>query len=376
PKDNTLLRARSLVADYGPGSHLRQVHAHQDVEIDRRLPGQTPQVTRSDEGDVDFDADHWTEARQSGNVRFEESGPQARRGHSDRSRSIHANDTLMLTGNAEISDADTDSAAPTFNLDQRTGEARGEGGVRTTYRRVDQTSVANFAPQPAHVSAEKMTAWRSTGRALYTGHARLWQGDAVIQADTIELRQQERLLLASGNVNARLPQVQPPPAAEPPADSPKPPAAPPAAGTAAGTSTAAAAAGPVVWAVRAAKLTYRSADAVAELSQNVIAESRLGRIAAPHMDLILSQTNGVQQLSKTVSTGGVTVWQQGRRGTSERADYTAADGRFVLSGGNPTLFDADQGTTTGRELTFFLSDDRILIDSGNGTRTLSRHRIQ
>jgi len=94
------------------------------------------------------------------------------------------------------------------------------------------------------------------------------------------------------------------------------------------------------------------------------------------MDLILTQTNGVQQLSKTVSTGGVTVWQQGRRGTSDRAVYTAADGSFVLSGGKPTLFDVDQGTTTGRELTFFLADDRILVDSGDGTRTLSRHRIQ
>ena len=389
-KDDTLLRSRSLTADYGPGSHLRQVHARQDVEIERRLPGQPLQVTRSDEGDVDFEADHWMEARQTGNVRFEESGPQGRRGRADRSRSIHASDTLTLAGNAELSDPDTDSTAATFNLDQRSGEAHGEGGVRTTYRRVDPASVANFAPQPAHISAEKMTAWRSGGRALYAGHARLWQGDAVIQADSIELRQAEKQLLASGNVNARLPQVQ--------QASPGAAGSPPTAGAATGADgrvgangaakdaggkpagTAqdkqAAPSGPVVWAVRAAKLTYRSAEGVAELQQNVIAESRIGRMSAPRMDLILAQTNGVQQLSKTVSTGGVTVWQQERKGTAERAEYTAADGRFVLSGGNPTLFDADQGTTTGRELTFFLADDRILVDSGNGTRTVSRHRIQ
>jgi len=72
----------------------------------------------------------------------------------------------------------------------------------------------------------------------------------------------------------------------------------------------------------------------------------------------------------------VTVWQGVRRGTAERADYNAADGSFLLSGGKPTLFDADQGTTTGRELTFFLTDDRILVGSSDGTRTVSRHRIQ
>ena len=368
PKDNTVLRARSLIADYGSsgdrGARLRQVRARQDVELERRLSGQPPQLTRSDEGEVDFDSGHWTEARQAGSVRFEESGPLARRGRSDRSRTVQATDTLTLTGHAELADSETDSSAPSFNLDQRSGEARGEGGVRTTYRRVDPNSVANFAPQPAHLSADRMTAWRSAGRALYSGHARLWQGDAVIQADSIELRQPERLLLGTGNVNARLPQVPPPPGAD------AQPAAEPAAAAKDRDASR------VVWAVRTAQLTYRSADAVAELARNVIAESRLGRIASARMDLILSQVNSVQQLSRTVSTGGVTVWQQGRRGTAERAEYTAADGRFVLSGGNPTLFDADQGTTTGRELTFFLSDDRILVDSGNGTRTVSRHRIQ
>jgi lipopolysaccharide export system protein LptA len=375
PKDDTVLRARYLVADYGPGSHLRQVHAHHDVEVERRLPGQPLQVTRSDEGEVDFDADHWTEARQNGNVRFEEAGPLARRGRSERSRSVSATDTLTLTDNAELSDVDTDSAAPSFTLEQRTGEARGEGVVRTTYRRVDPAGVANFAPQPAHIMADRMTASRNSSRAVYSGHARLWQGDAVIQADTLELRREERLLLGTGNVSARLPQVQPPPGAEPQAAGASFAASKPA--SKGSTAAAGASSGDrVVWAVSAARLTYRSADAVAELDQNVRAESRLGRIASAHMDLILTQSNGVQQLSKAVCTGGATVWQQNRRGTADRADYTASDGRFVLSGGNPTLYDADQGTTTGRELTFFLADDRILIDSGNGTRTLSRHRIQ
>ena len=374
PKDDTVLRSRRVVADYGQGSHIRQVHAHQDVEIERRLPGQPVQITRSEEGEVDFEADRWTEARQNGNVRFEESGPLARHGHSDRSRSVHSTDTLTLTGNAELTDADTDSVAPTFNIDQRSGEARGEGVVRTTYRRVDPNSVANFAPQPAHIMADRMTANRNSSRAVYSGHARLWQGVAVIQADTLDLRQQEHLLIGNGNVNARLPQVQPPPGADP-QSAPKPS---PKAAVAAAPATPAApqSSEPVVWSVRAAHLTYRSADAVAELEQNARAESRLGRIASPHMDLILAETNGVQQLSKAVCTGGATVWQLERRGTADRADYTAGDGRFVLSGGNPTLYDADQGTTTGRELTFFLADDRILIDSGNGTRTLSRHRIQ
>ena len=55
---------------------------------------------------------------------------------------------------------------------------------------------------------------------------------------------------------------------------------------------------------------------------------------------------------------------------------TAADGKFVLSGGQPTLTDASSDTTTGHSLTFFVANDTILIDSQEGSRTLTKHRVE
>jgi hypothetical protein len=72
----------------------------------------------------------------------------------------------------------------------------------------------------------------------------------------------------------------------------------------------------------------------------------------------------------------VVVEQGDRRGTAERGLYTAAEEKYVLSGGTPTLFDPVEGTTTGRELTFYRADDTIVVDSGNGLRTLTKHRVQ
>jgi lipopolysaccharide export system protein LptA len=77
-----------------------------------------------------------------------------------------------------------------------------------------------------------------------------------------------------------------------------------------------------------------------------------------------------------VATGNVDVRQQGRRGTSERAEYTAAEGKFVLSEGKPTLYDSSGDTTTGRQLTFYFADDRIVVDSGKGSRTVTIHRVE
>jgi lipopolysaccharide export system protein LptA len=248
--------------------------------------------------------------------------------------------------------------------------------VRTTYRKAELNGVTNLAPQPAHITAQRLVAGRDTGIALYSGRARLWQGDAVIEGDTIELRRDERLLLARGNVSALLPQGAAPVAA----------ATVPTKG---GAASSAPTARRTLWLARAGRLTYRSAEGVALLEENVRAESSLARVDSRALQLFLSSAGvapagssgtpaagGPQQLTRALATGGVTVRQEDRRGTAEQAEYVVADGKFVLSGGNPMLYDAFQGTTTGRQLTFFLADDRILVESSEGTRTLTRHRIQ
>ncbi len=68
--------------------------------------------------------------------------------------------------------------------------------------------------------------------------------------------------------------------------------------------------------------------------------------------------------------------QGSRKATAERGEYNATDGKFTMSGGNPTIYDAAEGTTAGRQLTFFLADDTIIVDSENGSRTLTKHRVE
>ena len=77
-----------------------------------------------------------------------------------------------------------------------------------------------------------------------------------------------------------------------------------------------------------------------------------------------------------MATGDVAVRQEDRRGTSNRAEYTASEGKFVLSEGKPTLYDSTGDTTTGRQLTFFFADDRIVVDSEEGSRTVTLHRVE
>ena len=146
-------------------------------------------------------------------------------------------------------------------------------------------------------------------------------------------------------------------------------------------------------------MTYWDRENRAKLEHKVLLQSPEEKITSDFLDLYFSRgysaaspggtqtvqtahaangtiAGGAQQISRAVATGAVTVQQGERRATAERGEYTAQDGKFVMSGGAPTLFDASQGTTTGRQLTFFLADATIIVDSENGSRTVTKHRVE
>jgi len=131
--------------------------------------------------------------------------------------------------------------------------------------------------------------------------------------------------------------------------------------------------------VQGGLLTYWETESRARIEQDARADSQQGSIQAKQIDLYFSGSGAAtanKQLSKAVATGDVAVRQQDRRGTSGRAEYTAAEGKFVLSEGNPTLYSSTGDTTTGRQLTFFFADDTIIVDSADGAKTVTLHPVE
>jgi lipopolysaccharide export system protein LptA len=147
---------------------------------------------------------------------------------------------------------------------------------------------------------------------------------------------------------------------------------------------------PQLWHVSAGLLSYQDKESHAHLQQNVVVQSTDQKMRGPVLDLYFTRSSdgitnssagpnpvgGPQQISRAVGTGGVTIEQAGRKAVADRGEYTAASGKFVMSGGTPTIYDGSAGTTTGRQLTFFLADDTIIVDSENGSRTLTKHRVE
>ena len=367
----TKLQADKLEMEFGEEGKARKLVATGNVLTERAANGKPVQTATAHDGVAQLLASGgWSQMDLQGEVRLKEGD---RSGKADHATFVRATQTALLTGKALVRDAIAETQAARITFVQTNGEIRAEGGVRSTEFST-KGSGAQLAAVPTNISADAMQGNSKTGRALYTGHARLWQGDSVMEADSIELLREAKVMNAIGSVRAVFPQAVGPLRAQ----------------------TAAVQAGPKkprLWHVTAGTLTYRDADNRAHLEKNVVAQSAEQIMHATVVDLYFTRAGkpnsnaangsaaanpaaGAQQISRAVGTGGVIVEQGTRKATAERGEYNATDGKFIMSGGNPAIYDAVEGTTTGRQLTFFLADDTIIVDSENGSRTLTRHRVE
>ena len=129
--------------------------------------------------------------------------------------------------------------------------------------------------------------------------------------------------------------------------------------------------------IRAEGLEYFDEGRKASYRGNVQLETENTSLRSDRLDVFFSAKGspGASEVERAVAEGHVTVVQPTRRVTGERAEYFAAPGKILVTGGPPALYDAEKGFTTGQRLTFFIHDDRIFLDGGEESPTLSRHRI-
>ena len=383
----TKLSAAKLALDFGDEGKPRKLIATDNVRAERSVTGRSVQTATAHNGVVELQpSGGWSQMDLQGDVVLKEAD---RSGQGDHAVFVRAAQTATLTGNAVARDASTETHAPRITFAQATGEIHADGGVRSTDIS-SGTSAVQLAPAPINVTADRLQANSKTGRALYTGHARLWQGDAIMEAQSIELLPQSKTLTASGNVRAVFPQA---PRAQSGTNAVErnsvlTPAVTPVPRNTAETTSAAKK--PQLWHATCGTLTYQENENRAHLEQNVFLQSADQKMRAPVLDVYFTRAApsgqasgnrpipgaGSQQISRAVGSGGVVIEEGARKAVAERGEYFAAAGKFTMSGGNPTLYDGSTGTTTGRQLTFFLADDTIIVDSENGSRIVTRHRVE
>ena len=129
--------------------------------------------------------------------------------------------------------------------------------------------------------------------------------------------------------------------------------------------------------IRADRLEYLDVERKAAYRGHVRMESAGTTLNCDRLDASFTESaaDAPSELDHAVADGNVVLFQAGRRGLGQHADYFGREGKVVITGGPPSLYDAQKGFTTGRTLTFFTQDDSLIIEGGSGFRFSPKHRL-
>ena len=132
--------------------------------------------------------------------------------------------------------------------------------------------------------------------------------------------------------------------------------------------------------VAADKLTYVDADREAVFSGNVRARSTEMNTSAESIQVFLLPGGGAgsNQLDRLIAQGDVKVQQPTRKASGNLLTYTAQEGKLVMTGSQanrPVISDDEKGQVSGDSLTFYIRDDRVLVDSQESSRTTTQTHI-
>jgi lipopolysaccharide export system protein LptA len=136
--------------------------------------------------------------------------------------------------------------------------------------------------------------------------------------------------------------------------------------------------------VGSALLTYLDNERKARFEGSVVLRSADTTVSAERADVYLqargqaavaSGQPAPSQIERIVAEGQIKIRQPNRLATGQKLVYSAGEGKFVMAGGPPSIFDAERGKITGDSLTFYNHDDRVVVDSSSSSPTVTHTRV-
>jgi lipopolysaccharide export system protein LptA len=391
----THITADKFIATFDKQGQLSNVHGTANAKVvspaaPQKGLAQPDRTTTSDAIDAAFHAGTGIETVvQQGHFVYRSGTQQA---FADSARYTPADQMMVLTGSPRIVDAGMETTARVVRLNRATGDGLAQGDVKTSYSDLKpQPGGAMLASgDPVHVTAQNMSARTNPAIATYTGNARLWQNANVIEAPSIQFQKEQRTVIADAKGSQPVSTVL--------------------VGTdKKGNAT------PVT--VTSAHFVYKDSDRKAHFEGGVTVRGTDLTIAAKQMDVFLAQaaksleapaSSPVQpqshqntaggtpaapqsqageapaphtpiapqsKLDKIIATGSVVITEPNRRATGDNLTYTASDDKFVLTGGPPSIFDAEHGKITAVSLTLFRRDGRVVVEGDKGSPAVTETKV-
>jgi lipopolysaccharide export system protein LptA len=361
----TLITAGKFQARFDDLGQLASVHGAPEAHIVSQSSGQPDRVSTSNMLDASFHPGGGIDSiAQQGNVAYQDG---ERRAWGGRATYTPVDQILVLSGSPRIVDGGMTTTAHAMRMNRATGDAFADGDVKSTYSdlKAQPGGALLASSNPIHVTARFMTARSSPAVALYTGDARLWQDANVIEAPSIEFDRNRRSVVAQGSPSQSV-------------------------ATVLVQTEKSGKVMPVK--ITSSRLSYTDSERKAQFEDGVQARGADLTIVARQMDVFLQRQEqaipnqsvvgfgsgtgaGTGKIDHIVAREQVVITQPGRKATGDELVYTASEEKFVLTGGPPSIFDAEHGKITGVSLTLFRHDDRVVVEGDNLSPTVTQTRV-
>lgn len=375
-QSQTMITADKFTAVFAEHNSLKSLTGAPNARTLTTTQGKPDRITMSRELYAEFDPSrngNISKATQSGDFQYQEGALTA---WATKGQYKAEDESFLLSGNPRVEDGNNGLAmtADSIRMDRKSGDARADGNVKSTYRAIGKSQVNDGAllgdvKEPIHATSAAMVYTRDTDVAKYSGGARLWQGTTQIQAPVITFDRYNKSLQASANAGDK---------------------------SAIHTS--------FLQADKYGKTSqinitssifqYQEIDRNAYFSGGVKLQSSESLLHADHVDVMLkpkmnandtairgASANNTGQIDTITAQGMVHLeeMRKSRKGDGEKLVYTANDGKYVLTGtaaNPPSIFDAEHGQVTGVSLTFFSHDDRVQINGIENTRVVTHTTVK
>ena len=338
-----VLRADTMSVAYGARNEIQAFHAvtaatetyPSEDERRRRAGSLTTAFTTSRTLDAAFDEKGTLrKLKQAGDFRYTEG---TRKAQADMATLESERNIMTLDALARMADDTGSTTADQIILDQTSGDFDARGRVVTT-RVPDQKSESAMLDKatPTQGTADRVTSGNRNRVLHYAGKSAVWQASNRIEADRIDIDRERRTLIADGKVVTQFQDKTQL------------------------TSTV----------VKSQHMVYTDTDRLAHYTGGVDFWRPSLTVKSNALQAWLNEENAGadSRLNRAFGDGKVEIVQfapdRQRVGNSEHAEYYTGEGKIILTGGAPQLNDTKQGNTKGDKLTYFVNDERLLVDGG------------
>ena len=265
---------------------------------------------------------------------------------------------ITLTENARVWDPTGSTDANEIVLNQKNGEFVATGNVRSTREAEKNAKTARNA-EVTQATADRMETHEANSKIRYEGNAVMWQGENRLRAPRIDIDRKLGRLNASGGIIHQMVDEK---------------------------SAQARKSGAVLTRVKANEMFYSDKDRVVEYRGAVVMNRPGLEVSSNQLRAYLDEEDTERfneqpagGIEKAFAYGAVKIIETGaervRRGLGDTGEYYTADSRLVLEGGKPEMIDVVKGVeqrrTTGKQLTWFANNNKIIVDGQEQKPALS-----